>query len=118
MPVGDLECRGSHYAGSEVPVMTPKMPRAARVPLHIPITYRVVGHDDWWEGRIVNISESGVLFSPAALEPGAPLEMVFSSPVSVGSLAAGKQVCVGEVVRIDTNAAGARFEECRFLLEA
>ncbi len=66
----------------------------------------------------MNLSESGVLFGPAALQPGAQVEVILSPPIQVGSMATGKQVCVGEVVR-STNggAAAVRFEECRFLLE-
>jgi hypothetical protein len=39
--------------------------------------------------------------------------------MQVGSMATGKQVCAAEVVRTtDSGAAAARFDECRFLLEA
>ena len=39
--------------------------------------------------------------------------------MAVGSLAPGKQVCVAKVVRVtECGTAAARFEECRFLLEA
>ena len=73
--------------------------------------------DEWVETRMLNISESGVLFG-AVLEPGTPVEVVFSTPVQVGALAPGKIVCSGEVVRTtELGAVAARFEECRFLLE-
>ena len=93
-------------------------PRAERLNLRVPITYRVSGDEHWFRGRIVNISESGVLFEPTELQPGMPVELIFSMPVQVGSIASGKLVCVGEVVRTtETGVAGARFEECRFVLE-
>jgi hypothetical protein len=95
------------------------LPRAARVLLPIPISYRRAGEDDWLPSRVQNISESGVLFGPTGLEPGTPVEVMFSPPVSVGSLAPGKQVCVGEVVRAaGVSVVAARFEECRYVLEA
>jgi hypothetical protein len=48
-----------------------------------------------------------------------PVELIFSTPIQVGSIASGKLVCVGEVVRTtEMGVAGARFEECRFVLEA
>ena len=93
--------------------------RAQRVDLPIPITYHQPGDDHWFRAQVVNLSESGVLFAPSELEPGAPVEVILSPPIQVGSLATGKQVCVGEVVRTTrTGAVAARFEECRFLLEA
>ena len=71
----------------------------------------------------VNLSESGVLFGEpfgeTALKPGTPVEVILSPPIPVGSLAPGKQVCVGEVVRTtEMGMVAARFEACRFLLES
>ncbi len=95
--------------------------RADRLPLRIPIRYRVAGQAEWLESRVLNISESGVLFGPADVEPqpGTPVEVVFSSPVQVGTMAPGDLSCVGEVIRTTgTGELGARFDECRFLLSA
>ena len=99
------------------------VPRAERVALHLPIAYRVATRhaaaEEWFQSRILNISESGVLFGPTSLEPGVSVEVMFSAPIQIGLMGSGKLVCVGEVVRTtETGAAGARFEECRFLLEA
>ena len=67
----------------------------------------------------MDLSESGVLFGPTELQPGMVLEVIFASPIQVGLMAPGKLVCVGEVVRTtEVGAAAARFEECRFLLDA
>lgn len=75
--------------------------------------------DHWIYSRIVNISESGVLFCPTALAPGSPVEVLFSVPMDIGTLASGKQIRVAEVVRTtETGAAAARFERCRFVLES
>jgi hypothetical protein len=112
---------GLCHFSREVQRMTQFVARADRVQLWIPITYRIAGHQEWLESRIVNISDSGVLIGPATIEPepGTPVEVVFSSPVQVGSMAPGKLRCVGEVIRTtEAGELGARFEECRFLLEA
>ena len=94
-------------------------PRARRFELAIPIRYRVAGYQEWLPSQILNISESGVLFGPTLLEPGIPVEVTFSSPVAVGALGPGSLVCAGHVVRAtEAGVVGARFAECRFLLEA
>jgi hypothetical protein len=93
-------------------------PRAARVSIPIPIMFRRAGEEDWLTGKVVNLSESGVLFGPTELRPGTMIEVLLSPPVQVGTLATGKQVCAAEVVRAtDIGATAVRFDECRFLLE-
>jgi len=95
------------------------LPRARRLQLPLSIMYRRAGDDHWFQSKVVNISESGLLFGPTELEPGTPVEIILSPPVSVGSLAPGKQVCVAEVVRATgLGSVAVRFEECRFLLES
>jgi hypothetical protein len=99
--------------------MTAYVPRARRLGLAMAIRYRRPGDHEWVLSRVLNISESGVLFGPTALEPGAPVEVTFSAPVAVGALGPGSLVCAGQVVRAtEAGAVGARFAECRFLLEA
>ena len=94
------------------------LPRADRLQLRLPITYRAQGDEEWLLSRVVNLSESGVLFGPAELQPGAEVEVILSPPIQVGSMAKGKQVCIAQIVRATNGgAAAARFEECRFLLE-
>jgi hypothetical protein len=95
------------------------VPRADRVSLRIPILYRRKGEVDWFPSRVFNISESGVLFGPTELQPGASVEVLLSPPVQVGTLAPGKQVCAADVMRATEHGAVAvRLAECRFLLEA
>jgi len=95
------------------------VPRADRLRLQIPLTYRAQGDEDWLLSRIVNISESGVLFGPTGLEPGTVVEVIISSPVPVGSRAAGPLVYAGKVVRTtEVGTVAARFDACRVLLEA
>jgi hypothetical protein len=94
------------------------LPRADRLTLPIAIAYRCAGDDEWFRSRVVNISETGVLFGPTSLAAGAPVEVMFSAPVPIGSIATGQRVCAGAVVRTtETGAAGARFDACRFVLE-
>jgi hypothetical protein len=95
-----------------------ELPRARRVPLAVPISYRPAGSDDWLRSRIVNISESGVLFEPAALEPGRAIEVIFSSPIAIESLPIGPLVCLGKVIRATAEGAAVRFEDWRFLMDA
>jgi hypothetical protein len=93
-------------------------PRAARVSMPIPIMFRRPGDEEWLPGRVVNLSESGVLFGPTELRPGTLVEVLLSPSVQVGALATGKQVCAAEVVRAtDAGATAVRFDECRFLLD-
>jgi hypothetical protein len=93
-------------------------PRAVRVSMPMAIMYRRIGEEDWLSGKVVNVSESGVLFGPTELQPGASVEVLLSPLIQVGSLATGKQVCAAEVVRAsDVGATAVRFDECRFLLE-
>jgi hypothetical protein len=95
------------------------VPRADRVSLRIPILYRRMGEADWFPSRVFNISESGVLFGPTELQPGASVEVLLSPPLQVGSLAPGKQVCAADVMRAtEYGAVAVRLAECRFLLEA
>jgi len=96
-----------------------ELPRARRIPLALPISYRPAGSDQWLQSRIVNISESGVLFEPAALEPGRAIEVIFSSPIPIESLPIGRLICLGKVTRAtDAGAAAVRFDDWRFLMEA
>jgi PilZ domain-containing protein len=95
------------------------LPRADRIALGIPILYHRSGDDHWFQARVVNLSESGVLFGPSELEPGTPVEVIISPPIQVGTLASGKQLCAAEVVRAtEMHAVAVRFDECRFLLDA
>jgi hypothetical protein len=93
--------------------------RPPRIAVSIPILYRQANDAHWHRARVLNLSETGVLFTPARLERGRPVEVILSPPASIGSLAVGKQVCRGEIVRVThEGAAAARFDECRFLLQA
>lgn len=95
------------------------VPRADRVALRIPIAYRLPGDDEWFQSRVVNISESGVLFGPTGLKPGTIVEVMFSCPTPLGSMPSGMVICLGQVVRTDeTDAAGATFGNPRPVVES
>ena len=94
--------------------------RAERMRVRIPVRYRMAGHEHWLDSRILDISDSGVLFGPAtgSPEPGAHVEVMFSSPVAIGALAPGQMMCAGEIVRMNEQGQlGAKFETCRFVLD-
>ena len=94
------------------------IPRADRLRLPISISYRAQGDEDWLLSRIMNLSESGVLFGPTELRPGTVVEVIISCPVPMGSRAPGPHVCAGKVVRTtEIGAVAARLETWRVLLE-
>lgn len=93
-------------------------PRATRVALSIPIAYRRLGDEDWYQSKVLNLSESGILFGPTELEPGSTVEVMVSPPIQVGSLGRGKQVCSAAVVRsTQARAVAVRVDACRFMLD-
>jgi hypothetical protein len=93
-------------------------PRANRISLSIPIAYRRVGDDHWFQSRVVNLSESGILFGPSELQPGASIELMVSPPMDIGALARGKQVCAASVVRsTQIGSVAVQVKSCRFMLD-
>jgi hypothetical protein len=56
--------------------------RARRFALHLPLRYRLLGAAEWRQGRMENISRSGVLFwTDQLLDVDTPLEMSFVLPL-------------------------------------
>jgi hypothetical protein len=99
--------------------MSTDTPRATRLLLPLPISYRLPGDEEWLTARIRNISESGVMFAPADLSVGQKIEVIISTPVSIQSIAAGQLLFSATVVRAGAdNTAAAEFEESRFLLNS
>jgi hypothetical protein len=90
-------------------------PRSERVSFPIPIQYRLCGGSEWHSSTVVNLSDSGVLFGSAELEPGTLVELALSPPIRVGWLSS-QPVCAAEVVRVDGDTVAVRFSECRFSL--
>ncbi len=72
--------------------------RAQRLPLGLSVRYRRVGARRWYEGRVENISRSGLLFRAVArLDVGTPLEMTLALPAQP---LAADLVFRGRIVRI------------------
>jgi hypothetical protein len=93
------------------------LPRAPRVSVSIPVMYRHRNDEYWFSSRVLNLSQSGVLFAPADLISGTWVEVMLSPPVPIGTLATGPQICAGEVVRTtETGAVAMRFDQSRFVL--
>lgn len=70
--------------------------RARRFALHLSLRYRSIGAAQWREGRIENISRSGVLFwTDQLLDVDTRLEMSFVLPLIDHPLV----VCRGHIVR-------------------
>ena len=91
---------------------------AKRIPLTVDVSYRFVGETTWSRGRMLNVSESGVLFGPTNLVAGLAIEVAFTTPVLIGSIAPGRLICAAHVVRsTPAGGAAAQFDEWRFLLD-
>ena len=56
--------------------MTLVVQRADRFRVHVPISYRAKGDEEWLLSRVVNLSESGILFGPTELRPGDDVEVI------------------------------------------
>jgi hypothetical protein len=78
--------------------------RARRLPLHLLLQYRSLGDAQWHEGRVENISRSGVLFSsPTLVAVDTEVEMRLELPVHPTPSAI---LCRGRVVRTVATGAG------------
>ncbi len=83
------------------------VPRAPRFPVHMPLRYRCVGEDSWYEGWTENISRSGVLFrADKLLSPKTRVEMSLSLPASMTGGASAKVLCLGQIVRVRESTTG------------
>ncbi len=74
--------------------------RAPRFTIRTSLIYRATGQTSWSQGKIENISRSGLLFrGEHPLEPNTGVEMRFVLPVEVLGESAAEVVCEGTVVR-------------------
>ena len=84
-----------------------QLPRAQRFGIEMTIRYRGTDEMNWHEGRVENISRSGVLFrTQHLLEPKTPVEMKFMLPVEISNEAAAQVICSGSIVRAVPPAGG------------
>lgn len=76
------------------------VPRAPRYAIRTGIQYRCAGNMGWSNGRVENISRSGILFQGGeVVEPNSPIEMRFRLPVEIANEAGAEVICRGAVVR-------------------
>jgi len=74
--------------------------RAPRFAIHARVLYRETGQTNWCEGKIENISRSGLLFrADHYLAPKTSIEIRFVLPVEISSEAAAEVICRGAIVR-------------------
>jgi hypothetical protein len=89
---------------------TPRyVPRATRVSLPSWILYRPAGEVRWREGRVENVSQSGVLFHGAErVHVEMPVEVMMAVPAEVGGGVSGTSLGRGHIVRLGTERSDAR----------
>jgi hypothetical protein len=89
---------------------TPRyVPRAPRVSLPSWILYRPTGEVRWREGRIENVSHSGVLFHGSeSVDIEMPVEIMLTVPDGVGGGVSGTSIGRGHIVRRGTERSDAR----------
>ncbi len=75
-------------------------PRARRLAVDLGVRYREVGTTQWSQGRIRNVSRTGVLFrAETNLEARAQLEMIFIMPEEISGQTGSRVLCTGSVAR-------------------
>jgi PAS domain S-box-containing protein len=97
--------------------------RAPRLPVRLPLRYRLPGEVRWRQGTTENVSRSGVLFhAEQSLQPRSELEINLVLPIEIEGIGGAEVLCRGEVVRIAqphevaiSPALAARFLEYRLL---
>jgi hypothetical protein len=75
-------------------------PRARRLKLDVALRYRVNSTSNWHEGKIENLSQTGLLFQgPRQLPVNALIEMVFEMPEEISGQKNRNVLCQGRVIR-------------------
>jgi hypothetical protein len=75
-------------------------PRARRLKLDVALRYRVNSTSTWHEGKIENLSQTGLLFhGPQQLPVNALIEMVFEMPEEISGQKNRNVLCQGRVIR-------------------
>ena len=99
--------------------MPHQVPRADRVSVSVPISYRLTGDEEWFQTRLLNLSDSGLMFGPATLEPGARIEVLFALPFPTETSEPGRIIGSARVIHATvTGTIGARFDKRRYLIES
>lgn len=93
-----------------------------RFPIEREVRYRVLnkrGGDEAGDGRTINISSSGVLFtSNQILLPGKRLELSISWPAQLNNKCALKLVARGRVIRFEPGMAAIEIQQYEFRTQA
>ena len=75
-------------------------PRARRLKLDVELRYRVNSTSTWYEGKVENISQTGLLFhGPQQLPVNALIELVFEMPEEISGQKNRNVLCQGRVIR-------------------
>lgn len=89
-----------------------------RFPIECEVRYRILSKrsgDKAGDGRTVNISSSGVLFTPDhVLQPGGLLELSVSWPARLDGGCALKLVARGRIVRLEGESAAMKIQQYEF----
>ena len=92
--------------------------RSDRFAIEREIRYRALnkrGGEEAGEGKTVNMSSSGVLFtSPQILRPGRRIELAISWPAQLNNKCALKLVARGRIVRFDNGVAAMEIQQYEF----
>jgi len=80
-----------------MPEIQGRTPRAQRFPIHLPVRYRMRGDRNWYQGKTINFSRTGVLFrAEQDLPKDSQLELSILFPENL------TVSCHGPVVRGET----------------
>jgi hypothetical protein len=75
-------------------------PRARRLKVNLPVSYRQSGTEQWHAGTVENVSQSGVFFEGTELLPqDTDLELIFEMPEEITGQVNSRVLCRGYVVR-------------------
>jgi c-di-GMP-binding flagellar brake protein YcgR len=92
--------------------------RSDRFAIERDIRYRALnkrGGEEAGEGKTVNMSSSGVLFTtPQILRPGRRIELAISWPAQLNNKCALKLVARGRIVRFDNGLAAMEIQQYEF----
>jgi hypothetical protein len=87
-------------------------PRARRLKVDLALRYRVNNTSTWHEGKVENISQTGLLFyGPQELPVNALIELVFEMPEDISGQRNRNVLCQGRVIRCKEKMDSAKAEE-------
>lgn len=79
------------------------VPRARRLKVNLPLKYRPTGTEEWLEGKVLNISQTGLLFEATQeLRYDADVELVLNMPEEITGQLNSRVLCQGYIVRANS----------------